>query len=81
MTRGDGKKALFTTEGSAWAPLLNADDINHGLPLLSLCMASRSRAVHYWTNQEGTRPGHSCARRKEAPPVVVEAMRQYWMQI
>ena len=66
----------------AWAPLLNVDDINHGLllPILLHCVDDQGRPLLGPTrkgreSKEFVRNAHSDI------PAVVEAMRQYWMPI
>jgi len=67
---------------SAWAPLLNVDDINHGLllPILLHCLDGQGRPLLGPTrkgreSKEFVRSAHSDI------PAVVVAMRQYWMPI
>jgi uncharacterized protein len=68
-----GFYAAMQLRMSAWAPLLNTDDINHGLLLLSSCMASTIRDV--CCSEASPRKAYTDI------PTVVEAVRRYWMPI
>jgi uncharacterized protein len=67
---------------SAWAPLLNTNDINHGLllPILVHCVDGQRRPLLGPTRKG---PEGKAFMRKAYTdiPAVVEAMRQYWMPI
>ena len=67
---------------SAWAPLLNTNDVNHGLllPILVHCVDGQGRPLLGPTRK---RPEGKAFMRKAYTdiPAVVEAMRQYWMPI
>jgi uncharacterized protein len=67
---------------SAWAPLLNTNDINHGLllPILVHCVDGQGRPLLGPTRKGPD--GKAFMRKAYADiPAVVEAMRQYWMPI
>ncbi len=77
-----GFHAAMQPRLSAWAPLLNSRNINHGLllPILFHCVDDQRRPVLGPTRkgpktQEFLRDAHTDI------PAVVEAMRQYWMPI
>jgi uncharacterized protein len=67
---------------SAWAPLLNTNEINHGLllPILVHCVDGQRRPLLGPTRKG---PEGKAFMRKAYTdiPAVVEAMRQYWMPI
>jgi uncharacterized protein len=67
---------------SAWAPLLNTNDINHGLllPILVHCVDDQRRPL-LGPPRQG--PDGKAFMRKAYTdiPALVEAMRQYWMPI
>jgi uncharacterized protein len=65
---------------SAWGPLLDTSDVNHGLlpPILLLCRDDQERPLLGPTGK--SRTTKEFLRNAHADiPVVVEAMRQYWM--
>jgi len=67
---------------SAWAPLLNTKDINHGLllPILVHCVDGQGRPLLGPTRKGPD--GKAFMRNAYTDiPAVVEAMRQYWMPI
>jgi uncharacterized protein len=63
---------------SAWAPLLDANNVNHGmlLPILLHCRDDQGQPL-LGPPQSGRETRHACA---DIPPAV-EAIRQYWMPI
>jgi uncharacterized protein len=64
---------------SAWAPLLDASNVNHGLllPILLHCRDDQGRPM-----LGPPRNGHETRRNAHADiPAAVEALRQYWMPI
>src|SRR4029077_17495014 len=64
---------------SAWAPLLDANNVNHGLllPILLHCRDDQGRPL-----VGPPRNGHETRRNAHADiPAAVEALRQYWMPI
>jgi uncharacterized protein len=77
-----GFHAAMQPRLSAWAPLLDTRNINHGLllPILLHCVDDQGRPL--------LGPARKGPETKEFPrnahtdiPAVVEAMRQYWMPI
>jgi uncharacterized protein len=75
-----GFYAAMQLRMSAWAPLLDPSDINHGLllPILLHCVDSQGRpllgpVIPGREGKEFLRTAHTDI------PAVVEAMRQYWM--
>jgi uncharacterized protein len=77
-----GFYAAIQLRRSAWAPLLNTNDINHGLllPILVHCVDDQGRPLLGPTRKG---PDGKAFMRKAYTdiPAVVEAMRQYWMPI
>ena len=67
---------------SAWAPLLDASDINHGLllPILLHCRDDQGRPL-LGPPQSGRETEDFLRNAYVDIPAVVEAMRQYWMPI
>jgi uncharacterized protein len=65
---------------SAWAPLLDIRNLNHGLllPILLHCFDDQGRPL--LGHQGSGRETEEFLRNAQADiPDVVEAMRQYWM--
>jgi uncharacterized protein len=74
-----GFYAAMRLRMSAWAPLLDASNVNHGLPLPILlhCRDDQSRPL-----LRLPRNGRETRHNAHADiPAAVEAMRQYWMPI
>ena len=77
-----GFHAAMQLRMSAWAPLLDLSDINHGLllPILLHCLDEQGRPLLGPTKKG--REGKEFLRTAHADiPAVVEALRQYWMPI
>ena len=77
-----GFHAAMQLSMTAWAPLLDLSDINHGLllPILLYCVDDQARPLLGPTRKG--REGKAFLRNAHADiPAVVEAMRQYWMPI
>lgn len=77
-----GFYAAMQLRMSAWAPLLNADDINYGLllPIFVHCVDDQGRPL-LGPTRKGPE-GKALVRKAYTDiPAVVEAMRQYWMPI
>ena len=67
---------------SAWAPLLDTRNVNHGLllPILIHCEGDQGRPLLGPTNK--ARQTEQFLRNAHGDiPAAVEAMRQYWMPI
>ena len=64
---------------SAWAPLLNTEDVNYGLPLPILvhCVDGQGRPLLGPTRKASQ--GKAFPRRAYRDIPAVEALRQYWM--
>jgi len=74
-----GFHAATRLRPSAWAPLLNASNVNHGLllPILLHCRDDQGRPL-----LGPPRSGRETRRNAYADiPAAVEAVRQYWMPI
>jgi uncharacterized protein len=75
-----GFYAAMQLQMSAWAPLLNTDDINYGLllPIFAHCVDDQG---HPLLGPTGKGPEGKAFLRKAYTdiPAAVEAMRQYWM--
>jgi len=67
---------------SAWAPLLDASNVNHGLPLPILlhCRDDQGRPL-LGPPQTGRATGDLLRNAYADIPAAVEAIRQYWMPI
>jgi uncharacterized protein len=67
---------------SAWAPLRNLTDINHGLllPIPYHCVDDQGRPM-LGPLRQGTETEQSLLTAHKDIPAAVEAMRQYWMPI
>ena len=67
---------------SAWAPLLDASNVNHGLllPILLHCRDDQGRPL-LGPPRSGRETGHFLRNAHADIPAAVEAMRQYWMPI
>ena len=65
---------------SAWAPLLNTDDVNYGLllPILVHCVDGQGRPLLGPTRKGPQGKAFLCTAYRDIP-AVVEALRQYWM--
>jgi uncharacterized protein len=65
---------------SAWAPLLDISNINHGLllPILLHCVDDQGRPL-LGPTRSGTEAEEFLRDAHNDIPAVVEAMRQYWM--
>ena len=77
-----GFYAAMQLRMSAWAPLLNTDDINYGLllPIFVHCVDDQGRPL-LGPTRKGPE-GKALVRKAYTDiPAVVEAMRQYWMPI
>jgi uncharacterized protein len=63
-----------------WAPLLDSTNINHGLllPILLHCLDDRGRPM-LGPPKEGRETEEFLHNAHTDIPIVVEAMRQYWM--
>jgi uncharacterized protein len=75
-----GFYAAMHLRRSAWAPLLNTEDVNYGLllPILVHCVDGQERPLLGPTRKgpQGKAFLHTAYRDI---PAVVEALRQYWM--
>jgi uncharacterized protein len=67
---------------SAWAPLLDASNVNHGLllPILLHCRDDQGRPL-LGPPPSGRETGDFLRNAYADIPAAVEAMRQYWMPI
>jgi uncharacterized protein len=67
---------------SAWAPLLDASNVNHGLllPILLHCRDDQGRPL-LGPPRSGRQTGDFLRDAYADIPAAVEAMRQYWMPI
>ena len=67
---------------SAWAPLLDASNVNHGLllPILLHCRDDQGRPL-LGPPRSGRETGDFLRNAYADIPAAVEAMRQYWMPI
>jgi len=67
---------------SAWAPLLDASNVNHGplLPILLHCRDDQGRPL-LGPPRSGREPGDFPRNAYADIPAAVEAARQYWMPI
>ena len=67
---------------SAWAPLLNTNEVNHGLllPILVHCVDDQGRPL-LGPIRKGPEGKAFMRKAYTDIPAVVEAMRQYWMPI
>jgi uncharacterized protein len=76
----EGFYAAMNLRLSAWAPLRNLADINHGLllPILCHCVDDQGRPM-LGSPRQGTETEHSLRTAHKDIPAAVEAMRQYWM--
>ena len=65
---------------SAWAPLLNIDDINYGLllPIFAHCVDDQGNPL-LGPTRKGSEGKAFLRKAYTDIPAVVEAMRQYWM--
>jgi len=75
-----GFYAAMQLRMSAWAPLLNIDDINYGLllPIFAHCVDDQGHPL-LGPTRKGPE-GEAFLRKAYTDiPAVVEAMRQYWM--
>ena len=65
---------------SAWAPLLDTRNINHGLllPILLHCVDDQRRPL-LGPTRKGPTTAQFLRDARTDIPAVVEAMRQYWM--
>lgn len=65
---------------SAWAPLLNTDDVNYGLllPILVHCVDGQGRPL-LGPTRKGLQGKAFLRTAYRDIPAVVEALRQYWM--
>jgi uncharacterized protein len=77
-----GFHAAMRLRMSAWAPLLNTDDINHGLllPIFVHCVDDRGHPL-LGPTRKGPESKTFLRKAYSDIPAVVEAMRQYWMPI
>jgi uncharacterized protein len=73
-----GFYAAMRLKLSAWAPLLDASNVNHGLllPILLHCCDDQGCAL-----LGPPRSGRETQRAHADIPAAVEALRQYWMPI
>jgi uncharacterized protein len=67
---------------SAWAPLLDASNVNHGLlrPILLHCRDDQGRPL-LGSPRSGRETEHFPRNAHADIPAAVEALRQYWMPI
>ena len=67
---------------SAWAPLLDTSNVNHGrlLPILLHCRDDQGRPLLGPRPRKDGEPGDISNAHLDIP-AAVEAMRQYWMPI
>jgi uncharacterized protein len=77
-----GFHAAMRPRLSAWAPLLDTRNINHGLllPILLHCVDDRGRPL-LGPARKGAETKEFLRNAHTDIPAVVEAMRQYWMPI
>jgi uncharacterized protein len=77
-----GFYAAMRLKLSAWAPLLDASNVNHGLllPILLHCRDDQGRPL-LGPLRSGRETGDFLRNAHLNSPAVVEAMRQYWMPI
>ena len=75
-----GFYAAMQLRMSAWAPLLNIDDINYGLllPIFAHCVDDQGRPL-LGPTRKGPEGKAFLRKAYTDIPAVVEAMRQYWM--
>ncbi|MCC8950923.1 UPF0149 family protein, partial [Bradyrhizobium sp. Arg62] len=67
---------------SAWAPLLDTSNVNHGLllPILLHCRDDQGQPM-LGSPRSGRKTAEFLRNAYADIPAVVEAMRQYWMPI
>ncbi|GLR92175.1 UPF0149 family protein [Bradyrhizobium iriomotense] len=67
---------------SAWAPLRDASNVNHGLllPILLHCRDDQGRPLR-GPPRSGRETGHFLRNTYLDIPAAVEALRQYWMPL
>jgi uncharacterized protein len=77
-----GFHAAMRLRLSAWAPLLDINDINHGLllPILLHCVDDQGRPM-LGPPRTGRKTEEFLRDAHTDIPAVVEAMRQFWMPI
>jgi uncharacterized protein len=77
-----GFYAAMQLKLSAWAPLLDARNVNHGLlrPILLHCRDDQGRPL-LGPSRSGREAKHFLRNAYADTPAVVEALRQYWMPI
>jgi uncharacterized protein len=77
-----GFHAAMRPRISAWAPLLDTRNVNHGLllPFLMHCAGDQGRPLLGPTSK-GRQIEQFLRNAHSGIPVAVEAMRQYWMPI
>ncbi|UWU67854.1 UPF0149 family protein [Bradyrhizobium sp. NC92] len=78
----DGFHAAMRLRLSAWAPLLDTSNVNHGLllPILLHCRDDQGRPM-LGPPRNGRETADFLRNAHADIPAVVEAMRQYWMPI
>ena len=76
----EGFYAAMKLRLSAWAPLRNLADINHGLllPILFHCVDDQGRPM-LDPPRKGPETEQSSRTAYKDIPAVIEEMRQYWM--
>jgi uncharacterized protein len=77
-----GFYAAMRLRSSAWAPLLDASNVNHGLlrPILLHCRDDQDRPL-LGSPRSGRQTEHLPRNAHLDIPAAVEALRQYWMPI
>ena len=76
-----GFYAAMRLQMSAWAPLLDTSNVNHGLllPILLHCRRRSGASAARTATKQGRETRNSLRNAHTDIPAVVEAMRQYWM--
>jgi uncharacterized protein len=78
-----GFYAAMRLKISAWAPLLDASNVNHGLllPILLHCRDDQGSSLPLGPQRRGRQTGDFLRNAYADIPAAVEALRQYWMPI